>query len=78
MNMELAIAAGFRGETLTSLSHSKRTHHFLLQVWEALYREIPILLEHLGNVEEYYYYKTDEVLAYVEHLLKELKALTSL
>lgn len=40
---ELAEAAGFRAETLTSLlncSHFKRTHHFLLQAWEAIYLEM--------------------------------------
>ncbi len=40
---ELAKAAGFRGETMTSLlncSHFKCTHHFLLQVWEAIYLEM--------------------------------------
>ena len=38
--MELAKACGHRGETLTALqkcSNFKRTHQFLLQVWQAIY-----------------------------------------
>ena len=37
---QLAIASGFRGETLTSLqkcSHFKKTHNFIFQSWEAMY-----------------------------------------
>ena len=40
---DLAIAAGYRGETLTSLSkctNFKRTHTFLVQAWQAMYRKM--------------------------------------
>ena len=41
--VNLAECSGHRGETLTSIkkcSSYKRTHQFLLQAWEALYRQM--------------------------------------
>lgn len=41
--VNLAESSGHRGETLSSIkkcSSYKRTHQFLLQAWEALYRQM--------------------------------------
>ena len=46
---ELAESAGHRGETLTSISKCssfKRTHAFLTQAWEAIYRYMFKLFDH--------------------------------
>ena len=50
---DLAESSGHRGETLTSIkkcSSYKRTHQFLLQAWEATYRQMFIAL--ILNVQE--------------------------
>ena len=40
---QIALACGYKGETLTSLqkcSHFKNTHYFIFEVWEALFLEM--------------------------------------
>ena len=53
---DLAEAAGYRGETVLSLpkcSNFKRTHRFIFQVWEAIYRHMSscFLSNHRENTE---------------------------
>ena len=54
--LQLAKVSGHRGETLTSLaqaSHFKRTHHFILQLFEAITRTfIQLYLKHLDTKPE--------------------------
>ena len=52
---EIAEASGFKGETLTSLkkySNFKRTHNFLLQVWQAIFRSMTHCIEQTTFDEE--------------------------
>jgi hypothetical protein len=63
---EIAKASGYRGSTLISLSRCtnfKRTHRFLLQVWEALFRVI--LRGYLEKSQKY------DILEEVGHILNE-------
>lgn len=91
---ELAMASRFKGETLKSLancSHFKRTHHFLLQVWEALYLEIlaaynstsyttlKSVSEKFGSLSTYYDEQSpEEVIARIKNILSETKTMASL
>ena len=56
---ELAIASGFRAETLKSVANAqnfKRTHAFLMQVWEVFYKhflEQYLSLRESEAVDEY-------------------------
>jgi len=53
---QLARAAGFKGETLTSLekcSNFKRTHQFLLQLWQAMYRAMLVAFTTYNEIPEF-------------------------
>ena len=82
---ELAKGSGYRGETLTSLekcSNFKRTHHFFLQAWQGMYRQmlhaymteqntLPQLSSLYSTLKEKDV-KTKEFLTTVEGLLSEI------
>ena len=90
---EVAKSSGYKAETLTSLencSHFKRTHSFLLQVWEAMFTEMicafvssnPQYTNLQKSVQEEFDHATCEgntspqdLLLAMQHLAKEALAL---
>ena len=69
----MAKKAGHRAETLTSLalaSHFKRTHHFILQSFEAINRLF--LKEYLKTLDEANTQEIQEVRSTVDALVNEL------
>lgn len=53
---EIAKATGYNSSTLNSLekcSNFKRTHHFILQVWEALYISMLVTFIHSNNKQTF-------------------------
>ena len=48
---DVAKAVGYRGATQEKCTNFKRTHNFILQVWEALYRVV--LLAYMTRHEQH-------------------------